>query len=157
MPKTSFISRCAEMFDDVLAVSSFRCGGKAKELFWLEVMKYTPVCRGLGVVELVDHDVCEVIRSNLIQSTLRQRLNRTKHVPPGVRSFQSDVELAKVRVFHHGSESAERLLENVFAVGDKEKTGPSACFRSETVMIKCSKKGLACSGRGHYEVLVLIF
>ena len=157
VPQTEFDrGPTTEELAHVHAVCPLGCRRQGEELARAELIQEAPVGPRFGVVELVDHDDRVGVRFNLVDTVRGQRLDAGEYVPPALRPRTADVELAEVSVIENFAVSAQRLFENLPAVGDKEKGGTVGGLLSQPAVVQGGDDGLARAGGGHDQVAVTV-
>jgi hypothetical protein len=121
----------AEEGPDVDAVAALGGGGEPEQLAGLEAVQQPAVGRGLGVVELVDDDDVEGGGVEVVHAVCRERLHAGEHVAPALRPGPADPHLAEGGVAQDLAVGAQRLGEDLRAVGDEEQGRAGACRRWE--------------------------
>ena len=137
---------------DVGAVGALRGCGEPEEFAGLEVVEKPPIGRRLGVVELVDDDDVERVGGDLGDAA-GERLDAGEDVSPLARDVPADIQLAEGAVAEDLAVGAQRLLEDLLAVGDEEQARPFAPC-TEAAIVEGGDDGLAGAGCGDDEVAV---
>lgn len=83
-----------------------------------------PVGASLRVVELVYDDDVEGVGRDGADVVCGERLDACEHVLPSLGSGAPDIELTEASIGEDLAVGAQRLGEDLLAVGDEEKTGP---------------------------------
>ena len=132
------------------AVAALGGGGEAEEFGGGQVIEDAAVRRGLGVVELVDHDHLEGIRGKAVEAV--QALNACEDVAPEVGCLPVDVQLTEGAVGEDLAVGTQGLVEDLFAVRDKQqrRAAQHAC------VVESGDDGLTSAGRGDDEVAVAV-
>ena len=118
-----------EKFLDVFAISALGRCRESEELLRLEVIENLSVGRGLCVMEFIDHDDIEVVRSYSRQAIAVEGLNACGDMVPATRLLATNKKFTKVGALEYLPIRALSLLEDLPAVSHKQKarTAPKLC------------------------------
>lgn len=140
-----------EPLEDRESVAALRGGGQAEQLLRRDVVEQLAVRPRGCMVELVDDDDVEVVRSQRLQAVRVQALDRGEDVLVVLRSGSPDPLLTEGRITQRVAERRQGLVEDLLPVGHEQKTG-TLSSRPQAGVVDRRENCLAGHRRGHHQV-----
>ena len=145
----------AEIAEDIAAVGALRCCGEAEQRLWAEVVEQAPVGGRFGVVELIHHQISEVVGGEARPEFAgMEALDGHEEMIILLRSGIAHVQVAEIHVAQHHAEGGQALLEDFLAVGNEEQARIGAAHSGgEVAIIERADHRFAGAGGGDDEML----